>query len=444
MRVLRSLAGIFVGKIVLRAQLIPIGKLSGLKYVWTKLFSSKAEVALLNKLWPEFVAKNAKYEKENPELAIQIKRELLNTPDGAKLDTIEFVAKNKDPKEYVIYGWNRSDCYELHLARLASDALNLNKKIISFNYRGVGHSEGQVYSERCLINDFLFQANCLLEKGVSPKNIKICAHSLGGAISTFAIEELINKQKPIKYVNDRSFANLIETSVALYFKRHHSRRRIVNVGTMVLVATLLVPLFAVGIFTFVQTAILLGATFLSLHWKPTHSLFDKTVGWALEKTMRNIMIYGGWELKAGEKFDLIPPENKIHTVIRVPKNPESKTLGKRTTKQPLHEDKVILSPDSLHKNSKDYRTRKNDLKEQLQKATQEGDAAKIESLKDKLCELSNAKMSGGGHMSDPKEFITWYKSPIAKRPITGQERLYAFLEPEGDHLPLNPRKYKSF
>ncbi len=444
MRLLRNLTGRFVGLFVLRAQFIPIGKLSGLKYIWTKLFYSRAEVTRLNGLWAHFIAHNAKHEEHHSGLSVNVKREFHNTPDGAKLDTIELVAKDKDPQEYVIYGWNRSDCYELHLSRLASDALNLNKRIISFNYRGVAHSEGTVYNERCLINDYLFQINRLLAQGVDPKNIKCYGHSLGGAIATFAIEELNRKQKAIKYVDDRSFGNLIETSVALFFKRPNSRHRIVSVGTTVLASALLLPLAALGVFTLMQTGMLFCVAMLSLRWKQSYRLYDRTVGWALEKGLRAAMIYGGWELKAAEKFDQIPIENKIHTVIHKPKSPHSKTLGRRNFNPHSHNDKVILFDDSLHKNSKDYRTRKNDLKVQLQKAKREGITTKIESIKSKLGDLSNAKMTGGGHMSEPKEFLTWYKSSVAKRCITLQERLYAFFEPEGDHLQVNPRKYKSF
>src|SRR4029078_9181046 len=140
-------------------------------------------------------------------------------------------ARNKAPTEYVIYGWGRSDCYEFYLSRMASDALNLNKKIISFNFRGVAHSKGQVYQGRDLVDDYKFQIMRLIKQGVKAEQIKCCyGHSLCGAIAAFAVEELHREGYPVKLYADRSFASLIETSVALYFKRPNSRAKIVNIG----------------------------------------------------------------------------------------------------------------------------------------------------------------------------------------------------------------------
>ncbi|HRE33277.1 MAG TPA: hypothetical protein PLD88_14975, partial [Candidatus Berkiella sp.] len=126
----------------------------------------------------DFVAKNTEYKKNAPEKVLEISRQFFATEDGSELDTVELYApQNKAAKQYVIYGWGRSDCYEFFLPRLASDALNLNKKIISFNFRNVGLSKGQVYHEHDLVRDYKFQIKRLLDKGVDPKNITCYGHS---------------------------------------------------------------------------------------------------------------------------------------------------------------------------------------------------------------------------------------------------------------------------
>ncbi len=450
MRILRNLAGIFVGKLVLRAQLIPIGKLNGLKYIWTKLFVSQKEVERLNQLWPDFVKRNNEKLKSNPNESVDIHRELVSRSDGVKLDIVELKAHNTNPTEYVIYGWGRSDCYEYYLPRLATDALNLNKNIISFNFRGVAHSEGQVYSERDLISDYAFQVQRLLDKGVKPENIKCYGHSLCAAIGTFALEELIRKHKSLKFYDDRSFAELIETSVALYFKRRHSRKRIVNFATVTLVTLSVALLATIGALSMVNLLALWIVGSLSTRWDLTHRFYDKTVGWLLETTMRKTMQYGGWELKAGEAYQKIPEGNKSHTVIRAPSKDKSTLLGRRRVKlmeghHELMHDKVILYHDSLHHSvKKASHEEKKQLKNKLREAIKKGKVQEANRLKATLMDMSNAKMTGGGHMDDPKEFVTWYKSPRAGRHLTGQERFYAFVDPKGNHENPNPKRYKVY
>jgi hypothetical protein len=443
MRFLRDLAGIFVGKIVLRAQLIPIGELRGLKYIWAKLFYTSAEIAQMNRLWDEFKEKNNQHAQHRPHLTLKINRNLVKTPQGVSLDTIELQAKHKAPTEYVIYGWGRSDCYEFYLSRLASDALNLNKKIVSFNFRGIAHSKGQVYHGRDLVDDYKSQIMRLIKQGVSPEKIKCYGHSLCGAIATFAVEELNREGYPVKVYDDRSFASLVETSVALYFKRPHVRARIVNIGTVVLQTVLLASVAALGLFTMTQVAIAGAFALLSVRLKLTHQLYDKTIGKFMEGAMRFIMNYGGWEYFTPKIYENIPEENRMHTVIRTPKSHFSKFLGRRKIKHPAF-DKVIQMQDSLHRHLSKYHKQKTELKQQFIKANQKSDHNKIAALKAKLVEMSNAKMTGGGHMTDPQELVTWYKAPHTDRWLTGQERFYAFVEPEGKHQEAKTIKYKSF
>ncbi len=443
MKFLKSLAGIFVGKIVLRAQLIPIGRLHGLKYLWTKIFVSQSEVDRLNRLWPDFVEKNKGYQQSNPERYLEIQREQIIRPHGVILDCVEMTDSNKNPTEYVIYGWGRSDCYEFNLERLATDALNLNKRIITFNFRGVCHSVGQVYNENDLINDYMYQVQRLLLKGVPPENIKCYGHSLCAAVATFALEELIRTHKSLKFYNDRSFANLIETSVRLYFRRASSRFRLVTTSTIIIYALTSGLLLSFGLVSLLSSALLLGLGTLTAYWPLTHKFYDNTIGNLLETIMVTTMRFGGWELKAAEAYDKIPLENKTHTVIKKPSNEASSLLGARDLKKPA-EDRVILHEHSLHRNLPGYRAAKKSLKQDLAVAIETNQTQTIKELKDKLVKMSNVKITGGGHMSDPKLLVTRYKSPHTNQSISGQQLFYDFVEPDAGHMLTDPKDYKAF
>lgn len=442
MDLFKKAAGIVVGKIVLRAQLIPIGKLSGLKRIWASLFYSRAEISRLNNLWDDFLKANQENQHKHPDSSVHVARKSFQTPDGASLDTIELAAKNnKRCKEYALYCWGRSDCYEFKLARLASDALNLKKKVISFNFRGVAHSQGQVTSEHDLVNDLIFQVKRLIHQGVNPRHITLHGHSLGGAIGALAVAKLRKQGYPIRLYSDRSFGNLIDVSAALYFgKKRKIRKTISTIATLLLASVILTPIALFGLFTLTQTALFFAGIGLTLCWNKTHAIYDKVVGDLVERGMRWIMTYGHFEMKAADAYDEIPHEDKSHTVLHRPRKEHSPLLGKATVKEPSF-DRVIPHEESLHKNSTSRKELKSHLKTVILKSRKR---EKILVHKHKLVHLANAKMTGGDHDSHPKELITPYKNLSAKRCLNGLERYYAFVDPNGGHEEMVRPKYKSF
>lgn len=437
----KKFIGIIVGKIAFRAQLIPMGELRGLKWLWGHLFYTSAQRAKLNALWDEFIEQNQNHKKNgHQEKYVEAKRELLPTSQGVFLDTAEISAKGENANEYVIYGWGRSDCYENYLPRLASDALNLNKKLITFNFRGVARSKGQVYSEQDLIDDYIFQVKRLIRQGVPAHAIRCYGHSLCGAIATKAVAKLHKQSYRVKLYNDRSFASLIDTSTALYFSRKHSRARIVNAGALTTLFLSLPLVMVLAELSFITTAVLGIFLTASIFFKPTHLLYDKLFAPLLQKGMQASMVYGNWGLNTVNDYESIAPEYRCHTLIREPNKKVSKTLGEKNVKLPA-QDRVIPYEYSMHKHLNGERKLKKDLKEQLIKAKSKKEKVRIKSV---LIKMGNSNMTGGGHMSDPKELVTWYKSTQAKRPLTGQEHLYDFIEPQGKHTEPQPRKYKIF
>jgi len=437
---LKTLSGMIVSKFVLRAQLLPIGKLTGLRWLWAKLTYSKKDIEHLNNLWPAFIAQNNENQKKHPDRYVNVKRELLDAGNGVKLDTVELCRpENKDVKEYVIYGWGRNDCYEYFLPRLATDALNLNKKIITFNFRNVGHSQGTLTHEQELVQDYKFQIERLIKQGVDPKNITCYAHSLCAAAATFSVRELERQGRYTRLYSDRSFANLMTTSLNLFFRPNRRiRGQITTVGTLILGTLLLASLLFFSAIT-TTTALFSAVIGVASLWvPPLFYLIDKPVGWIMENTMKALMIKGEWVMDVAKAYDEIKPENKMHTVLRTAKNKHSKHLGERKIHAPGH-DKVILHQDSLHKNLNSHAKRREELKSLLKNKTEKELALEAE-----LVKLSNSKMTGGQHSAWPHELFTRYKTHRSGRWISGQEHFYAFVEPDGPHDRKEAPQYRKF
>ncbi|MGE3319434.1 MAG: hypothetical protein AB7I18_09050 [Candidatus Berkiella sp.] len=437
---LKTLSGMIVSKFVLRAQLLPIGELTGLRWLWAKLTFSKKEIESLNNLWPAFIAQNNENQKKHPDRYVNVKRELLDAGNGVKLDTVELCKpENKESQEYVIYGWGRNDCYEYFLPRLATDALNLNKKIITFNFRNVGHSQGTLTHQQELVKDYKFQIERLIKKGVDPKNITCYAHSLCAAAATFGVRELELEGRYVRLYSDRSFANLMNTSLNLFFRPNRRiRSQITTVGTLILGTLLLTALLLFGAIS-ATTALFCAAIGVASLWvPPLFYLIDKPVGWIMENTMKALMIKGDWVMDVAKTFDEIKSENKMHTVLRTANKKDSKHLGERKMQAPGR-DKVILHPDSLHKNLHTHAKRKAELKTLLKNATEKDPTHEAE-----LVKLSNSKMTGGEHSAWPHELFTRYKTHRSGRWITGQEHFYAFVEPNGPHDRDKTPLYRKF
>lgn len=441
-KIIKKCIGVFVGKFVLKSQVIPIGELTGLRYLSSRLLFSREDRERLARLWPDFIEKNNHYKKTNSRNAVQIKRKTLTSTDGSKLDTVELSPIVKHPKEYVIYGWGRNNHYEMFLPRLAADAINMNKKVITFNYRNVGDSKGSVTCEHDLVSDYSFQIKRLLAQGVKPEQIKCYGHSLGGAVATIAVHELHRQgTKGLKLFNDRSFGNLIDTSIALFFKRKSRRRRFVNNTTMILATMAMLPLMAFTSLTFLTLAVSWVSIAALTYFQYTHFLFDKTVGMFLEKGLNFAMHLGGWYMHAAPKYDSLPMNHKTHMLLHHPKSGriDSKVLGKRTVLDP-HEDRVIFYEDSLHRHLPDYKHQTKTLKHKITSQPHKRNHVH----QTKLLDLSMVKVSGGDHNSHPCELKTWYPHYVAKRHVTGQERIYHFFDPDGGHLSTKPKKYRSF
>lgn len=440
---LRRLVGMIVGKIVLPAQLIPLKPNGPLKHMWALLFYSRKERARLRNLYDDFVEKN----RNKPRDQLDIQRYTVESGKDISLDTVEMCHPwHQRSKKYVVYGWGRSDCYEKNLERLATDTLNLRAHILSFNYRGVGHSSGQPYTENDVAEDYYNQVKRLIcEKKIRPEDIYCHGHSLGGAISILAVDKLRKDGYPVKIYNDRSFHHLINVSSGVNFEKPRPRKLITQVGTTLFLVPILVGLFALSFISLLQLSILATVFFASFYLPITYKMWDKSVGDFLNNAMRRLMDYGGWIMDVAPLFDNIPQEAKRYAVTKgYEKNKPSHALGERYTQGPTY-DKVIHHRHALHQRLHLQHEQKKLLKQSYIKAVSENQSPnKIHKIKSELFELSSSKMTGGTHMDWPQQFITRYAHPVAKRPLTGQERLYDFIESGGRHVQKNSKQYKKF
>ncbi|HRE33276.1 MAG TPA: hypothetical protein PLD88_14970, partial [Candidatus Berkiella sp.] len=260
----------------------------------------------------------------------------------------------------------------------------------------------------------------------------------------FAVKELHQEGYPVKLYSDRSFSNLMETSIHLFFKpERRIRRAIVSAGTIFFGLLLLGTLALLSAISPLNAFIAAGIGLMSLWVPPIFSLFDKTVGWVLEKALYKLMIYGEWVMDVAKTYDAIPEKDKMHTVLRTANKSHSPHLGERKKIAP-GEDRVILYPDSLHRHLSSHRQQKVNLKKRLHVALKNGEKRKVIQCKKQLSILSNSKMTGGHHTVWPHEMFTRYKTHASGRWITGQEHFYAFVEPNGSHDKPKALQYRKF
>lgn len=133
----------------------------------------------------------------------------VSTHDGARLQTIQVDSKQADSHRYIVKFNGNGGLYQDLVEEYAEDAASLNASVIGFNYRGVGKSELTPTQYYKLVTDGIAQVNrLLLEKGVSPDNILLDGHSLGGSVAVMVAKHFHDKGIKVFVWNDRSFSSL--------------------------------------------------------------------------------------------------------------------------------------------------------------------------------------------------------------------------------------------
>ena len=140
------------------------------------------------------------------------------THDRVLLDTLEIVHQsqaNKAPEhqKYIIHLTGNATCYEEIMHKMKEDAKALCTNVVGFNFRGVRSSTGRAKSTDDLVIDGIAQVQRLLDRGVSPKNIILKGHSLGGGVASLVAKHFHQLKQPIKIFNDRSFSTITNVVV---------------------------------------------------------------------------------------------------------------------------------------------------------------------------------------------------------------------------------------
>lgn len=104
-------------------------------------------------------------------------------------------------REWIIYSNANGVCYEHILPYLYRISSTLNKRVLVYNYRGVGNSSGTCFSAQDMVQDLKACVEYLQQQHYS--DILLWGHSIGGAVSV-----LVGNELRVKVVADRSFANL--------------------------------------------------------------------------------------------------------------------------------------------------------------------------------------------------------------------------------------------
>tara|TARA_R110002110_G_scaffold383245_2_gene594584 strand:+ start:17478 stop:18848 length:1371 start_codon:yes stop_codon:yes gene_type:complete len=450
--ILRNVVGWLVGKLVLTAQLIPIVTPDLLRKISAWFFYPKTLRQSLISAWANLEKLNA---TKSIEQKLDLNRFFLPISSNVKIDTIEMCyPANQDSDKYIIYGWGRSDCYEKRLYRLASDALNLNAHIVSFNFRGVGHSSGCPYSEDDMAQDYVAQIKRLvLDKKVKPENIILHGHSLGGGAAILALAKAKENGWHCKIRNDRSFRNLIDVSTSVNFENKAKRFKTTRFFVLLSAMFFLLPLATFSLMTALQAGAIFLATVLSCQIKLTYKIWDMFVPDLLNSAMIGLMQYGRWPMDVAPIFEKFPEEDKSFMVIRQPRREFSKLgLGEKK-KHGDKKDKVIWPKYTLYSGLTITKQKIKAIEKRLASIFQSLPAQEALSLplqeevlmlQRELKKHENVKVTGGTHGDDPKMLLTRYEHHIAKRHITGQEQWYDFVEPEGGHTEVVAKKYKIF
>lgn len=132
----------------------------------------------------------------------------VTTTDNVKLNTISFTTNNQNPEKYIInFMGSATSCFEYSvLNQLMKDAAH-GVTSIAFDYRGIGTDFLGPKSQHDLVEDGIAQVQALLNQNVSPENIRLSGHSLGGAIAIEVAAYFHRKGQKIYVFADRTFAS---------------------------------------------------------------------------------------------------------------------------------------------------------------------------------------------------------------------------------------------
>ena len=314
---------------------------------------------------------------------------LVETHDGAGLDTIEIIPKKTlkdEAPKYVIHMNANMDCYENNMLQMQQDASILQATVIGFNYRGVRQSTGYTYSKDHLLFDGIAQVQRLLDMGVKPDDIIIKGQSLGSAVGTLVAQHFHRLGYPIKIFNDRSFSNLTN--------------------------------FAVGH---------IRSVFSATGHKESTGM--KIIGWILKPLIKCLLYLFNWEMEAGDAFKEIPKTHREYTVVRSGKEGEiPERMDERV------DDQIIPHYASIHAALKsERRQEKREIKEAIVTASDEGRQEDVLQLQRELLAIKSRKLVTSDASTDGHNAALSSLTSRGDLSTSGEDLFYQFVQ-----QPSNP------
>lgn len=204
------------------------------------------------------------------------------THDGAELDTFEVThpsQKDIDPKyqKYIINLVGNGMSYTQIPYEMLDDAKELEANVVGFDLRGVNQSTGQPQSKDDLVTDCIAQVQRLLDKGVSPQNITLKAHSLGAGIASLVAHHFHQQGKPINIFSSRSFSNITDFVIGhMRLKRDEDGNALGQEETTV----------------------------------------GKIIGWLVKPFIKLGVLITNWEINAAKAFRNIPEQYREYIAVR--------------------------------------------------------------------------------------------------------------------------------
>lgn len=248
--------------------------------------------------------------EQYPQAKWQAEIHKVTTPDGANLSTLEILhdAQKYKPIQqqmFVIFLLTNGAVYQAPgvYSEMIEVAEEQRCNVLSFNYREVldPKPNKKVWSMADLIEDASAQVQRVLDQGVSPQNIILCGHSLGGGLACLAARDFHQQESKVKLFDKASFSNL--TKVVIGFIR-----RLDGLAILVNAVSGLQHLFG-----------LRKTPFPMACFANYETWFGLVLSWFAYPFVKFILVITNCEIEAASAYHTIPNDSKEYLTVRTDK-----------------------------------------------------------------------------------------------------------------------------